>query len=55
MRTAARRGRPAKRRGRAAGNGSISINALLATKRLAEEVGGVERAQEALDVLGRLG
>ena len=55
VRSAARRGRPAKRRGRGAGNGSISIDALLAAKRLVEEVGGVERAKEALDVLGRLG
>jgi hypothetical protein len=55
VRSAARRGRPAKRRGRGAGNGSISIDALFAAKRLVDEVGGVERAKEALDVLGRLG
>ncbi|MEX0642284.1 MAG: hypothetical protein WD468_06260 [Pirellulales bacterium] len=54
MRTAARRGRPAKRRGRGAGNGSISIDALLAAKRLVDEVGDVERAKEALEVLARL-
>jgi hypothetical protein len=54
VRSAVRRGRPVKRRG-GDGNGSISIDALLAAKRLVDEVGGVERAKEAIDVLGRLG
>jgi hypothetical protein len=54
VRSAARRDRPAKRRGRGAGNGSISIDALLAAKRLVAEVGGVEQAKAALDVLARL-
>jgi hypothetical protein len=55
VRSAARRGRPGKRRSRGAGNGSISIDALLAAKRLVDEVGSVERAKEALEVLERLG
>jgi hypothetical protein len=38
-----------------AGNGSISIDVLLAANRLVEEVGGIERAKEAIEVLGRLG
>jgi hypothetical protein len=54
MQNGARRGRPAKRRGRGAGNGSILIDALLAAKRLVDEAGSVERAKEAIEVLERL-
>jgi hypothetical protein len=55
VRTAARRTRPAKSHGCGAGIGSITIDSLLAAKRLVNEVGDFERAKVALDVLARLG
>ena len=48
-----RRGRPPARRAAAAGNGSLAQ--LLQAKRLAEQMGGVNAARQALDVLARLG
>ncbi len=42
------------RRARPRKNGKLSIDQLIAVKRLADEVGGVQVARDALDVLARL-
>lgn len=48
-----RRGRPRGRRAGAATNGSLTQ--LLQAKKLAEQMGGINAARQALDVLARLG
>lgn len=48
-----RRGRPPGRRAATVANGSLKQ--LLQAKRLAEQMGGVSAARQALDVLARLG
>jgi len=42
------------RRGRPRKSGKVSIEQLIAVKRLADQVGGVQAAREALDVLAKL-
>ena len=46
---AGRRGRPA-----AAKNGTVKVDSLLKAKQFAEQLGGVDQAKQALDVLAKL-
>lgn len=39
---------------RVGANGAVVLNALVGAKRLAERMGGIEKAREALAVLARL-
>lgn len=47
---------PKKKRGRrnATSNGTLSIDTLILAKKLADQLGGVEKAKEAMDALAKL-
>jgi hypothetical protein len=47
-------GRPKMATTRASSNGAVNLEALVVAKRLAERMGGIEKAREALAVLARL-
>lgn len=46
---------PKKKRGRKASlNGKVSLDTLILAKKLADQLGGVEKAKEAMDALAKL-
>jgi hypothetical protein len=47
-------GKKPGRKGRGASNGTLSVETLLETKKLAERIGGIDVARRALEALARL-